>query len=159
MARLHVDVHLAPGELGVYRKPQKVKTVLGSCVAVCLWDAQLRIAGLNHFILPAASEGETGFQFGTVACRGLIERMRSAGCRPDKLWAAVIGGGAPLGPDGVASVGAGNARVALASLAEHGIRVQRCETGGQFGRKLLFDTGNGDLLVRRLEKQLFRPTG
>ena len=29
-----------------------LSTLLGSCVAVCLFDPQLRIGGLNHFMLP-----------------------------------------------------------------------------------------------------------
>ena len=153
--RMHVDLCLSPGELGVYREPLHVKTILGSCVAVCLWDAAQRIAGLNHYLLPQPVGGASAdLRFGSVSCRRLIEGMRAAGASPTLLWAAVIGGGAPVGVDDERSVGALNVAMALTMLDEFGIRVQRQETGGTFGRKLLFDTGTGALLVRNLGNRL-----
>lgn len=157
MPRQRVDIFLAPGELGVYARPLNVKTVLGSCIAIALWDASRRVGGLNHYLLPTPVGVDGGTRFGSVACRELVERMRAAGCEPTKLWAAVVGGGAPVGRDDDASVGAANTRVALAALAEHGIRVRRQETGGAFGRKLLLNTGDGTLWIRRLDSRLIRP--
>jgi chemotaxis protein CheD len=158
--RMHVDVLLAPGELAVYRRALHVKTILGSCVAVCLWDPLGRIAGLNHYLLPhPVGQHPPDPRFGSISCRRLIEEMQAAGAAPAKLWAAVIGGGAPVGVDDQWSVGSANVQIALAVLREFGIRVQRQETGGRTGRKLLFDTGTGKLLVHTLGSQLLGRVG
>lgn len=149
--RCHVDVFLAPGEFGVYHRPLAVKTILGSCVSIVLWDSVRRIGGLNHYILPRpARDEDPGPRHGVFACRKLISRMLAAGVERSNLWAAVIGGGSPSGAPHDASVGAENTRVALTLLAEFGLRVRRQETGGKHGRKLLFNTGDGSLIVRSL---------
>lgn len=44
------DVFLAPGELVVVRSPANIRTVVGSCVAICLWDGRRRVGGLNHYL-------------------------------------------------------------------------------------------------------------
>ncbi|MEI6986387.1 MAG: chemotaxis protein CheD, partial [Rhodospirillaceae bacterium] len=44
--------NLLPGDIYCDRTPQYLGTVLGSCVAVCLWDSQLRFGGMNHYLLP-----------------------------------------------------------------------------------------------------------
>ncbi|MBN2447852.1 MAG: chemotaxis protein CheD [Phycisphaerae bacterium] len=152
--RRNFDVFLRPGELGVFAGGQRVKTILGSCVAVCLWDRRRRLGGINHFLLPRPEDHDrSSMRYGTVACTQLIQRMYARGARPENLTAAVVGGGAPIrGRRRMASerIGDANTRVALMILAEHGISVQRQVTGGDHGRKLLFGTGDGTLHVRTL---------
>lgn len=40
------------GDIVVTREPFLLETTLGSCVAVCLWDKELKIAGMNHYMMP-----------------------------------------------------------------------------------------------------------
>jgi chemotaxis protein CheD len=150
-ARPRVDVFLAPGDLTVHVGPVQVKTILGSCVAVCLWDAARGVGGVNHFLLPRPGQGDVADnRFGAVATRRLIEEVCAAGARRAALQAAVVGGGRPMSTITVGAVGDLNTAVALVVLREHGIRVVRQETGGAHGRKLLFNTQTGALLVRRV---------
>jgi chemotaxis protein CheD len=80
----------------------------------------------------------------------LIQRMCRAGARAERLEGSVIGGGQPVDAIPDTSIGDQNAGLAMAVLREHRIRVVRQDTGGRFGRKLLFNTGTGELIVRRL---------
>lgn len=149
--RHRVDVFLAPGELAVHAGPINIKTIVGSCVAVCLWDPQRRIAGVNHYLLPHPNGSDVAdTRFGSIAMKKLIERVCSAGATRERLQASVIGGGSPLDAIKFGSVGEQNVNLALAVLRENGIRVIRQETGGAHGRKLLFNAQTGDLLVRRV---------
>ena len=149
--RRRVDLFLAPGELTVQTRSVRVKTLVGSCVAVCLFDHRLRIGGVNHFLLARPGPGQTpDARYGTCAMSALLERMRHAGATPPGLEAAVLGGGHPMDSLQFNTIGDENAALALAVLAAQGIRVVRQDTGGDHGRKLLFDTGTGELLVRRL---------
>ena len=50
---LQVDtVRILPGQYYAGAGHGSISTVLGSCVATCLWDPVLRIGGMNHFMLP-----------------------------------------------------------------------------------------------------------
>lgn len=80
----------------------------------------------------------------------LIERVRGRDGTRRQLEASVVGGARPAQASRRGSVGEANTAVALAVLREHGIRVVRQETGGVYGRKLLFNTQTGKLIVRCL---------
>lgn len=151
VARRRVDVFLAPGQLAVPTRPAYVKTVVGSCVAVCLWDAGVPIGGLNHYLLarPGPLDAPDP-RYGSVATPLLIERLRRVGAAPARMQAAVVGGGHPIQSLKDTRIGEENIAVALEVLAGHGIPVVRQETGGAYGRKLLFHTGTGELVVRSL---------
>ena len=151
VARRRVDVFLAPGQLTVQTRPACIKTVVGSCVAVCLWDADTHIGGLNHYLLARPGPLDTPDpRYGTVATPLLIERLRRAGAAPARMQAAVVGGGHPIQSLKDTRIGEENIAVALEVLTGHGIPVVRQETGGAYGRKLLFNTGTGQLIVRSL---------
>ena len=46
------SVYLHPGQVYTAGHAALVSTILGSCVAVCLWDPLVRVAGINHYLLP-----------------------------------------------------------------------------------------------------------
>lgn len=153
-ARHPVDVFLPPGQLAVRRRPTNIKTIVGSCVAVCLWDPATRIGGVNHYLLAQPGDDDVpDTRFGSSATEQLIDRMRRAGAELRRLEASVIGGGHPVNSIKTNVIGDENAAVAVAVLRKHGIRIVRRETGGACGRKLLFKTATGELIVRRLRSQ------
>src|SRR5690606_1421224 len=45
-------VKVLPGEYFVSNENLVIMTVLGSCIAACLWDSRVRVGGMNHFMLP-----------------------------------------------------------------------------------------------------------
>jgi chemotaxis protein CheD len=153
--RLRVDESLLPGDLGIYARPLQIKTIVGSCVALCLWDPVRKLAGLNHYLLPFGPSGsERDFRYGTSACRHLITTFLDRGGWKSRTYVALVGGGAPASHSEDGTVGAHNVTAALQVLREFGLSVHRRETGGLFGRKLLFFTGEGRLLVRTLARPL-----
>ena len=85
-------VYLHPGQFTVAVAPCTITTILGSCVAVCLFDPVARIGGLNHFLLPRAPGKNNSLRFGNVAVPRLIEAMVECGAVKRRLQAKVIGG-------------------------------------------------------------------
>ena len=83
---------LQPGHLIVSADPTDVTTILGSCVAVCLWDEQRRIGGINHFMLPLSGYNAATPRFGDVAMNRLIDDLRAIGGSLPFLQARVFGG-------------------------------------------------------------------
>jgi chemotaxis protein CheD len=72
--------YLLPGQLHVSADPCQIRTILGSCVAICLWDSHLGVGGMNHFLLPASSEGHPATtRFANVATQSLFEMLQALG--------------------------------------------------------------------------------
>jgi chemotaxis protein CheD len=151
-SRHRVDVFLAPGELAVRSVPINIKTILGSCVAVCLWNPRRGVGGVNHFLLPSpAPNDEPDARFGSWATPRLIDEVCRAGGNRAELEAAVVGGGCPVQTLRSSRIGEENTAMALAVLESYRIPVVRQETGGVRGRKILFNPHTGELIVRVLQ--------
>jgi chemotaxis protein CheD len=143
---------LHPGHLLVSATPISVTTILGSCVAVCLWDAQKQVGGINHFMLPLIpSEGAASARFGDVAMQELVEKMRVAGARLPFIHAGVFGGSCMFaGMQTEAHLGAKNVEVAITFLKRRGIDITREDVGGNRGRKLTFDMETGAVCLNMI---------
>ena len=135
--------YLQPGQLLVAIAPTAITTVLGSCVAVCLWDPQKRIGGMNHFILPQNAGGTVAsLRFGNTAMEQLIAQVRGASGRLPLLRARVFGGASMFEKQGE-TLGQQNAALAIEFLSRRGIDIVQIDVGGNRGRKLVFHTDEG----------------
>ncbi len=148
--------YLLPGNLFVHEEEHIVTTVLGSCVSVCLWDPVTKIGGINHYMLPLWNgEGLASPRYGNIAITKLVERVLDLGAEPAKLKAKVFGGGDVLGgKNGFMNIGERNILLARDMLRDAGIPIVSADTGGKNGRKLLFNTRTGVVLVKLLQKQI-----
>jgi chemotaxis protein CheD len=137
--------YLLPGELFVSAQPVKVKTILGSCIAVCLWDTEQRIGGINHFLLPHGVKSfDNVGRFGNLALPELLDQLRAIGAHTRSMSAKIFGGAAlvvPVPPPN--HIGAQNLEVAERWLQQVRIPLLASDTGGPRGRKLVFDIGDG----------------
>jgi chemotaxis protein CheD len=144
-------VFLAPGELIVRSEPTCVKTIVGSCVAVCLWDSAAGVGGVNHFLLPAPGPNDPpDDRHCSVATPRLVDELVRAGGDMERTVASVVGGGHPVSAIRTGAVGDANVDAAISVLGQRGIGIVRQETGGAHGRKLLFNTSTGELIVREV---------
>jgi len=143
--------YLHPGQIFVTAEPTAVMTILGSCVAVCLWDGQLKVGGMNHYLLPHwVNEGEASPRFGNVAIQRLIERLAALGSHAAHLQAKVFGGACVLEAFRTRHLGTKNVEVARRFLQEASIPVVHEDVGGQRGRKLIFHVDDGATSVKLL---------
>ena len=148
-----VRVYLQPGQLYASAQPSAVTTVLGSCVAICLWDPLTSVGGMNHYLLPFfAGAGRGTPRFGNVAMAQLLERLQALGASRNRLQAKVFGGACVLEAFQAREghLGEKNAGVALKLLDELGIPVVSRDVGGRSGRKLIFHTDLGNAWVAKL---------
>lgn len=153
-----VAIFLSPGTLHCAAVPSRVTTVLGSCVAVCLWDERLRLGGINHYLLPHHCAADPSLRFGDTAIERLLHEMQRLGCQPKSLQAKLFGGAAVLGlATGGDPVGDQNVRVALDKLCQHGIPVIARDTGGASGMLIRMLTESGTVTVRRVTTRATKP--
>jgi chemotaxis protein CheD len=142
---MRVRRYLQPGQLWVAEIPMVLTTILGSCVAVCLWDSRSRIGGMNHFMLPQlAGNTVRSPRFGNVAMQELLEKMIAAGARLPFLHASVFGGSCMFAQmQSSHHLGQKNIQLALDFLSLRGIDIVQTDVGGERGRKLRFHTDEG----------------
>lgn len=145
--------YLHPGQLFVAADSYAVTTILGSCVAVCLWDPVSRIGGINHFLLPTFSgEGIASPRFGNIAIKELLDRLAELGSQKHNLLAKLFGGACVLEAfrQRQHHLGMKNIEVARELLQSESIPLVGHDVGGQRGRKLIFHTDDGAAWVKVL---------
>lgn len=143
--------YLYPSSLFAEKTPFMVDTVLGSCVAVCLFDKQLKTGGINHFMLPLWNgNGLASPKFGNIATEKLIEKMQRNGSILKNIVAKVFGGANQMNSS--MNIGARNIEIAKEVLAHYGITIIAENVGGNVGRKLKYNTGTGQVMMKFLNK-------
>ncbi len=143
--------HVQPGQVVVSMTPRSLVTILGSCVAVCVYDPVRRVGGLNHYLLPGNSGETQSTRSGPGAMRRLLEELSTAGAIRERLVAKVFGGACVLGGEARSNgghLGRENVRVALDALELAGIPVVAEDVCGTRGRKLIFHSDTGDARMR-----------
>lgn len=143
--------YLFPAEIFVSSEPTMVSTVLGSCVAVCLWDSRRVIGGMNHYLLPLWNgDGLATPKYGNIAIRQLVEKVVVKGAERSNLQAKIFGGAAMWShSDGLFAIGLRNIELAQQQLKALQIPVAAADVGGTLSRKIFFNTGDGSVLLRR----------
>ena len=140
---------LKPGEIYFSPKPHRLATLLGSCVAVCLWDEERRMGGMTHSLIP--SGGEADMHATDAAIHELVRRMVRAGGSTTAMRAKLFGGFAPLKALGMCdTIGAANIESAVAVLRDYGIRIVAQEIMGDGGIVIYQDTETGEVTGRKI---------
>jgi len=141
------------GEVLATGEPTIIKTLLGSCVAVCLWDPQTRVGGMNHFLLPYALNGvqNDAARFGVHAMDLLICEMLKAGADRRRLRAKIFGGAHVLSlPEDEDGIPSQNIAFAIDFVRNDGFKLTGEDLGGYQPRRVHFQTDTGRAFVQRI---------
>lgn len=142
---------LYPSTLFVSREPFNVQTILGSCIAVCLFDPILKCGGMNHYMVPLWNgDGLESPRYGNIAIDMLVEKMIQLGTQNRNMIAKVFGGGSVIGETTI-NIGERNIHVAETVLAKLKVRIVATNVGGVQGRKIIFNTSTGQVLMKYLK--------
>jgi chemotaxis receptor (MCP) glutamine deamidase CheD len=148
------EVTIYIGGVHSANQPEVVKTLLGSCIAVCLYDPTARVGGMNHFMLPNGSGGEAGnlTRFGVHAMDCLIGAMMKLGGDRRRFMAKIFGGAHVLNVrESVAGVPQQNIAFIRRFLAAEGFPILAEDVGGYHPRHVRFYTDTGRAMVKRVE--------
>jgi chemotaxis protein CheD len=147
---------LYPSTLYASEMPSIVTTILGSCVAVCLYDKVLKVGGINHYMLPLWNgEGLASPKYGNIAIEKLVERMGQMGSKRVNLIAKVFGGGEVIETNiKQFNIGERNIKIALEMLENYKIPIVAQSVGGKLGRKIQYSTATGEIKHKFIEKSL-----
>ncbi|MES2257707.1 MAG: chemotaxis protein CheD [Pseudomonadota bacterium] len=153
MASALIDIALLPGEYFVGDARHRIRTLLGSCVAIALWQPQRRVGALSHFLLPRCAAAHAGLDghYGEEALTLMLRLLHQRGIGAHQCQAKVFGGGIMFpdlehDPD---CIGRQNVDAALNLLHGHGIPVVSQSVLGLGHRQIVFHVRSGDIWVRR----------
>lgn len=150
-----IDIFLQPGEHFVGDDTFRIRTLLGSCVAITLWHRARRVGAMSHFLLAnrgTSSSGELDGRYGDEAVALMAEGLARAGVRVGECQAKLFGGGnmfPGLSLGGPTSVGRTNGDAARELVRALGIRVVSESLFGVGHRNVMLDIRTGDVWVRR----------
>lgn len=145
--------NIHPGQWAVEER-RPIATLLGSCVAVCLYDPKLRFGGVNHFMLPIRTRS-TDSEYdsllrGDYAMEVLVNAMLAKGAQKQRMIAKAFGGGNVVSSLRK-SIGDGNISFTRCWLEREGIALVSSDFGGSWARKVIFQPDSGDAYCKRIQ--------
>jgi chemotaxis protein CheD len=142
--------YVHPGRIASSMEAASFTTIVGSGVAVCIWDPLRHAGGVAHFLLPEAGNAPAAPRYGDVAMKKLVDELAALGASARGLRARVYGGSAPPIAAESGHLGDRNVAAALAFLEERGIPLLERDVGGNGARKVVFQPTNGSVEVTRV---------
>lgn len=125
-----------------------IVTLLGSCVACCLWDPIAKVGGMNHILLArsAGRAGATPDLAGVNAMELLINGLLKLGADRKRLQAKAFGGAQMV--SGLSDIGPQNAAFLKQFLTQEGIACISESLGGSAARQIVFQPTTGGVRLK-----------
>ncbi|HIJ76214.1 MAG TPA: chemotaxis protein CheD [Deltaproteobacteria bacterium] len=153
----NISIHI--GGLHASKEPAVIETLLGSCVAVCLYEPVARIGGMNHILLPGKADlkrFDNVARYAINAMELLINRVMTLGGKRQHLVAKLFGGAHVLqavSPEN--GMGSRNSEFVLEFLQMEAISIVSRDLGGHYARKIYFHTDSGEVFLKRIPSTLY----
>jgi chemotaxis protein CheD len=152
-----IDVFLQPGEFFVAEGACRIRTLLGSCVAITLWHPAKRIGAMSHFLLATRTQRpviELDGRYGEEAMLLMLRKLAHVDVKPMQCEAKLFGGGNMFPwhrPAHSPTVGEKNGAWAHRLLRTHGIRIVSESLFGEGHRQIIFDVASGHVWARQVK--------
>ena len=150
---------ILPGEFFVTNNDEVVTTILGSCIAACLYDRHAKIGGMNHFMLPEdrstgvsswlQGPGGLATRYGSYAMESLINELMKLGAARERLEVKLFGGARIL--SSMTDVGANNITFAREFLGLERFAIVAEDVGGSRPRHVDYFPASGRVMLKHLQ--------
>jgi chemotaxis receptor (MCP) glutamine deamidase CheD len=159
-------MYLKPAELYVTDKPTIVRTVLGSCLAVTMFNQRLGVSAICHALLPQQDLKESSnnhlsekLKYVDYVIPKMLARIKSYNIKTEEIEVKLFGGADMLNVQAEKAknwpVGKLNIETAIKILEAEGLQPKTSDVGGTIGRKIFFYTHTGEVLLKRLKSGTF----
>lgn len=158
-------IYLKPGEVFFGDQPTVVSTLLGSCVSITMFNRRHRIGAICHCQLPVNKDAHgnchsqctEGYRYVECSIRQMMKLFHDRKIPPREIEVKAFGGADMFRPGrnsgGRLTIGAQNIEAAARTLKELRLGLFVADVGGNNGRKIVFYTHTGDVLLKRLNKK------
>jgi chemotaxis protein CheD len=152
-----LEIFLRPGDLYFGDSSTRIRTLLGSCVAVTLWHPRALLGGMCHFVVPSRPAPEWPHElegrYADEALLLLLHEIRATATSPGEYEVKMFGGGRQF--SGISGrsldVAARNVEAGLELLQLHGLSLTSMHLGGTGHRQVVLDVWSGDVWMRHVE--------
>ena len=157
------NVYLKAGEFFISSGPACVTTVLGSCLAVTMFNERLRIWAICHALLPTKNGNNDDFKYVDSSIVRMLKEFKKVKIGRQEIDVKLFGGADMFkirnasGALQPSSVGGQNIKAALETLEKEGLSIAASDVGGKSGRKLYYFTPENRVFIKRLDRLAISP--
>lgn len=156
-----VDISLQPGEFYFGDKTTRIRTLLGSCIAITLWHPLLRVGGMCHYLLPNCNSRSSGIaldgRYADHAMSLFMLELDKISCRPADCKVKMFGGGNQFmtyNGKNVSNLPEKNIQAGRQLLKHYGFAISSKHLGGYGYRNVIFDVWSGHAWVRHTTNKM-----
>jgi chemotaxis protein CheD len=152
-----LEIFLQPGEFYFGEEKTRIRTLLGSCVAITLWHPRLRIGGMAHYMLPQrpnrSKDQPLDGRYAEEVMLMFQRELQDTRTRPGEYQVKLFGGGhmfayAPKSKCHV-DVSERNIDIGRRLMVQHGFKILAEDLGGDGHRTVAFDLWSGDAWLKK----------
>ncbi len=144
-------INVGVAKIEVATNPTVLRTILGSCIGICIYDRVKKIGGMAHILLPIAPKKISPEKYADTAIPLLLEKLCKKGCEIENLSAKIAGGASMFKFSSsmtLAQIGERNIEISRHILDQNGIPLLVSDVGGNLGRVIDFYLQDGRLKIR-----------
>jgi chemotaxis protein CheD len=150
-------INIGIADMAVAASPNILRTILGSCVGICIYDPEIKVGGLAHIMLPSSKRSSNNFKkYADTAIPFLIDEMIKLGSDKARMVVKLAGGAtmfkhseSPL----VADIGHNNITSVKEVLSNLQISIISEDVGGDHGRTIDFYLETGELKIKTIGEE------
>ena len=136
---------------------QIVTYSLGSCIGVAIYDADKKVGGILHFMLPdstidADKAREKPCMFADTGIPKLFKSAYQLGLEKTKARVVVVGGAQVLDSADTFKIGKRNYAALRKIFWKNNVLIDAEDVGGTTSRTLFLDVGTGKIWIRNAMK-------
>lgn len=156
-----MDVIVDIADLQVSGDPRAtlVTYSLGSCIGITIWDPQVQVGGMIHYMLPESAlspekAGKNPAMFADTGIPALFRAAYALGAVKQRMIVKVAGGSSLLDDNGTFNIGKRNYIMLRKIFWKNGILIENEDVGGSISRTLRLDVATGRVTVKNRSREV-----
>ncbi|TFH43130.1 MAG: chemotaxis protein CheD [Chrysiogenales bacterium] len=150
-------INVGIAEFGVSEAPNILRTILGSCVGICLYDPKSKVGGMSHIMLPSLKDSSKSMKkYADTAIPMMLEDMERQGAARGRVNAKIVGGAKMFSMSENSVMGEiGNNNIAKVKEVLKGLSIALIaeDTGGNYGRTIDFYLDTGKVKIKSMGRE------
>lgn len=152
-------IFLEAGEGIVTRKPQRIVTILGSCLSITMFHKETGYAGMTHSLYPTCTKNEKpkiftdeAYKYVDCSFKKMVNQFEKKQIELKDIEIKIFGGGEVIEGNGNKTISVGRQNIDMMEriARENKLEIKASDIGGNKGRKIIFDTSTGDVFSKKL---------